>query len=226
MMHADGANNSQAFIDSSCRTHTMSAGGNTFINTNSDAVRFGTGAAEFDGSGDFISLLAHTDWNFYANAFTTNTIDMWLKMTDNKNGSMAVFEQVQDVNNYWIMYHTGAGGGGMRFIAASGGSTVIDTGATVAGEITDTNWHHFAFVKSGSEYGAYLDGTQFTYVVSGSLFSLNAAPLIGADPTAIGARDYVGHIDELRMNTSNTFSAVPVVGLTDTITIPTNAPCN
>jgi len=94
---------------------------------------------------------------------------------------------------------------------------MIDTG--YGGEITDTNWHHVAFIKKGDEYGIYLDGTQVVYLQDTSTGVIDGDLFIGqrGDDSCY----FDGHIDQVRIIKKNIFGAAPVAGLTDTITEPT-----
>ena len=86
-----------------------------------------------------------------------------------------------------------------------------------AGLVT-TTWQHVVMVKKADEYALYLDGTQIAYVQTTSVKSIDSKLYVGSND----ASDYLdGNVDELRVFSSNLFDAAPVVGLSDTIIVPT-----
>ena len=107
-------------------------------------------------------------------------------------------------------------GTGLYFQIVSGGGPIVALGG---GEITDTSWHHVLMVKVGNEYGLYLDGVNTAHVSDADTDTFTGTLLIGkkGDDTSY----FDGHMDEVRIYHGNPFGAAPVVGLTDTITVPT-----
>ena len=121
--------------------------------------------------------------------------------------------QYKDADEFWILQHIH--GTGIKFQVDGG------TGADInisGGEITDTNEHHIAICKSGSDVGIYKDGVQVAYGSAACTTALAAALTLGGK----GAADYFdGYLGHWRVQASNIFNASPNVGLTDTITVPT-----
>ena len=77
---------------------------------------------------------------------------------------------------------------------------------------------HIALCKVGSTYGLYHNGVQKSYVSDSFVRNFSASLLVGGRATN---SFFEGHIDELRIQHSNIFSASPNSGNTDTITVPT-----
>jgi len=199
--------------DSGNTVHTVTNNNVTF-----DKAKFGRGMLTFDGTGDYLTVPDNADgrWDVIGSVDENWTIDMWVRHTDH-TGSEAYVCHYEDASNLWVFKHVD--GSGIYFSAVTGGSNVILT--TAAGEITDSNWHHIALIKSGSKYAVYKDGTQISYLSDTSVDTYNGSLLIGAQ----GAGTYFdGKIDALRITKENVFDANPVVGLTDTIAVPTSAP--
>ena len=69
-------------------------------------------------------------------------------------GTDWIIGQNVDGNNYWMLGHEH--GAGLRFESYSGGSLVLNI---TGGEITDSNWHHIALVRDGSDVEIFKDGT-------------------------------------------------------------------
>lgn len=70
----DGANGSTTFTDLSSSAHTVTANGYARVTTSTK--KFGTGGLLLDGSGDYLSVPDHADWDIGSGAFT---LDFWVK---------------------------------------------------------------------------------------------------------------------------------------------------
>lgn len=214
LMHMDGADDGTTFSDSSITSNKGNATVTATVQTKTATKKWGTASALFDGDSGYLTYADSADWDLLGSNSDNWTIDMQIKFTDH-SGTDFVFEQSEDDSNGYFFYHYD--GGGFAFYMTAGGSQDI---TLVGGEITDTNWHHVALIKVGNTYGVYLDGTQTSYDSDNSTDTYGAALNIGAKR---GATFYDGYMDELRIQHNNYFEAAPVVGLTDTITVPTEA---
>lgn len=95
----------------------------------------------------------------------------------------------------------------------------------------DTDWHHIAITKVTSagptvEYGIYKDGTQIAYLSDNSTDTFAGPLYMGANfynSAPYPGTYFGGNISHTRIQASNIFSASPNAGLTDTITVPTEA---
>ena len=218
MLHCDGSDSGTTFTDSSLTPHTVTANGNA--HTDTTVKKFGTASAQFDGTGDYLTAPDSSAWDVFGSSSENWTIDFWVKHTDHVGGETYI-SQSEDSSNYWQFAHYHSGG--LWFGVKSGGSWIIDSTAGGYGpEITDTNWHHVALCKVGQEYGIYLDGTQGEYISDSSTDTFGAPLAIGTSTWDGTNRDFDGYMDEIRIQKSNIFSATPVSGKTDTITVPTN----
>jgi hypothetical protein len=68
MLHCNGADMSTTFTDDSFSARTVTANDNAQINT--AQYKFGLASGIFDGSGDFLSIVNSSDFNFNSNDFT------------------------------------------------------------------------------------------------------------------------------------------------------------
>jgi hypothetical protein len=187
LLHMDGTDGSATFTDSSDSAHTVTANGNVQIDTAQS--KFGGTSAYLDGSDDYLSIPDNADWDVGLTG--DYTIDLWVKHTQN-GGDKAYVGQTVDVTHYWYFHNSQ--GNGLQF-RIQDGTTVIDTG--VFGEITDTDWHHVAMVKSGTTYTVYKDGNSISSVTDGRTASFASNLLIGE---LQGGQDLDGQIDELRIS--------------------------
>jgi hypothetical protein len=212
MIHGNGG-------DESGNAHNITYNGNAKL----DGTRvFGPGSSYFNGSSAYLSIADHVDWDLCASSTDYWTIDFWVKHTDHA-GVEYYITQYEGAGNYWDLYHVH--GSGIKFDLTSASSLVINTG--YGGEITDTDWHHIALCKVADKYAIYKDGTQVNYVQDSSTDNLTGTLQIGRRGTVEYYLD--GYMDEIRIihdtsaSNGNPFGAAPVVGLTDTITVPTAA---
>ncbi len=213
LLHGDGADGGTVFPDSSNSGHTLTPIGATQIDT--DQSKFGGASILFDGDSDNLSAPDSADWDVFGT--TDNwTVDFWVKHVDHAGLEYYVW-QYEDGSNYWKMDHTDGQGIGVQLVSAGTG-LIIGTGA----EITDTDWHHVALCKVGTEYGIYLDGTQGVYLASENTDTFAGSLIIGANIDGAG-QQLDGHLDEIRVQNSNYFNAAPNATPDDTITVPTAA---
>jgi len=176
--------------------------------------KWGSGSYKFDGDSDYITFPDSNDWDICGSAIDDWTIDLWVKFTDHVGGE-DIISQWENDQNYLHIWHSH--GNGFGFQVYSGGVAVISL--LYGTEITDSNWHHVALIKVADEYAFYVDGNQSAYVQDSSIATTSAILHIGSYH---GSDMYFdGYMDEIRIQHSNIFGAIPNVGLTNTITIPT-----
>ena len=209
LVHSNAADTSVVFTDSGPTGHTITANGN--VQHDTAQKKFEGSSILFDGTGDYLSLADHANWDISTNW----TIDLHVKHADH-DGQETYIGQWEDSSNRWYLYH--AHGTGITFIIRSGASNIVTVAG--AGEITDTNWHHVTLIKVGNEYGTYKDGPQIAYTSDSDTDTFAGELLIGRG-SDLGVEDFAGHMDEIRIVQGNPFGAAPVVGLTDTIIVPT-----
>lgn len=215
MLHCDGDDESQVFIDSATGKIV------TAVNTAQiDTIqsKFGGASLLLDGNSDYLTLEDSPDWDVVGSDSDNWTIDFFVRHAD-YSGDEVYLMQREDDSNYWMFDHYGGADGGIRFIVISGGNTIINTG--YSGRIEDSNWHHLAMCKVGSEYGMYKNGTQTDYIDDSDTDTFAGILYIGAWVSL--SRYFYGHMDELRIAHSNAFNAAPNVELSDTIIVPTKA---
>ncbi len=185
---------------------------------------FGTGSLDFNGSTDYLTLPDSDSWDIVADPKEDWTIDFLIKFTDHIP-TETIFNHGTPSTDRWIIRHVDTVGWQFRVDIAS--ITVLNL--VGGGEISDTNWHHIAVIKKGSEieagaeYGIYVDGTQVVYSQSNILGRFDGPLFIGATVTPSSFFD--GQMDGIRIAQTNTiFSANPNNVPDDTIVVPTSSP--
>lgn len=150
LLHCDGTDASTTFTDSSSNARSVTAVGNAQIDT-SDS-KFGGAAGLFDGTGDYLQLSNHADWDITGDF----TIDMWVK-TDTLSGTMGLIGHGG--------YGSGSGGWDLRLVNQTLVFNCYETtglvrdGIVTGNVITSTSaWYHVAAVRNGSSVVIYVDG--------------------------------------------------------------------
>lgn len=174
-----------------------------------DMKKFGKHGLYFNGSSSYASAANHNNWDVQTNF----SISLFAKHTDHVGDETYVTQQEVTADR-WVFYHSH--GVGLCFAIVSGGPVIV---TLYGGEIADANWHHVLLAKVGNEYGLYLDGVQRAYKSDADMDTFAAPLYIGQTGSDTGYFD--GHMDEVVIYHGNLFNAAPVVGLTDTITVPT-----
>jgi hypothetical protein len=194
LLHFDGADGSQVFVDSSAVPKAVTAGGTAQIDTAQSV--FGGASGLFDGDSDYLTVPDSDDWAFGAGDFT---IDGWFRL---KSGAENLYFDIYD------QYDRDADTG-IRFRKRSTNEIVFSCWeAGVAGVtfesvalswVADT-WYHIAIVRYGNIWTIYRDGisvatTTVAYTIPN--FALNIA--LFAYLTGV---DYYlnGWVDEFRIS--------------------------
>ncbi|MBN2115754.1 MAG: hypothetical protein JW730_04245 [Anaerolineales bacterium] len=193
LLHMDGVDGSTTFTDESGKAWTSH--GNAQLDTEQSVF---DGASGFlDGSGDYIDTADHADFDIGSGDFT---VDFWFRK--NVNGTtQAAFGQ-------------GPSSGGGTSTSLYGYMSLADnkisirgyTGSTIktinsSGTVTDTNWHHYAAVRSGNILYLFLDGiNQGTLDVTGVTFNNSPNKMTIGRPGEYGGGYANGWIDEFRFS--------------------------
>jgi len=177
--------------------HTVTANGN--VHTDTSVKKIGTASAQFDGTGDYLSVADSTDWDFGVEDFT---IEFWVRL-DTVGASQEFISQYVDSSNRWIwMFHSGVGS---YFETAGGTGGITVSQGDTTGWAIDT-WYHMAIVRNGSSWVMYKDGTSIaTATDSDSLPTLSSAVEIGRRSDAT---NYIqGYMDEIRISKTAVYTA-------------------
>ena len=211
LCHMDGSNNSTTITDSSSTVHSITANGNAKLDTAKQ--KFGATSCYFDGSGDYLSIPDHDNWNM---STTTNyTIEFWMYPTSN-SGDRGWVSQIQDDNNGWYIRNTATGAAGLTMWEA--GSATLNLGSS--GVFTNNSWQHVAMVKEGNDYEFFRDGTSIHQSTDSSSDTFSGVLAIGTVLRS-SPQPFDGYIDELRISnvarytttfTPNEISAINATG--------------
>jgi hypothetical protein len=205
------------FVDNSLSHHVIS--GDAGIMHTVDQTPFrGSNSINFvKTSTRFLSIPDHADWDIFQ-AGISFTVDLWFKRNTEENVNHTLLSQFQSTAENWILiFSSGVTRAMPILVCVTGGVAVVSLASAIA--VTDiTYWHHLACVRSGDDYGMYLDGVQIAFVNSASTADLTGPLYIGQRGN--GALCLNAYLSNIRITHANDFGAVPVVGLTDIIQIP------
>jgi len=137
LLHMDGTDGSTVFIDDGATGHTVIAHGNAQIDT--AYKKFGTGSGLFDGSGDYLSIPDHANFNMASGRVA---IDVW-KRFQSADKTAVLYSQFVDnthfvkfvVHNDIISFHI------------KNGSDVVNFSRTYTAGFTAGVQYHIALIR-------------------------------------------------------------------------------
>lgn len=156
--------------------------------------KYGTGAMYFDGTGDYLTAPSSADFNFGAGNFT---IEGWLNLSDTSSSykcilSIGIPVQVYARNGNVECYlsNTSNASSGYFVSALLGPSSSISA----------NTWAHFALVRNGNTFTAYVNGVGGTSITTSaeSVFFSGSPVSVGLYVPSMGYA-LSGYIDDLRI---------------------------
>ena len=200
LIHADGADASTVFTDSSSSGHQVNTRGTAQVDTAQS--KFGGASALLDGNSDYLSCDAHADWGFGADPFT---FDMWVRMNALPaiGGVHMLVCQFEDAANYFRFYLYNVEGTYRLYLDNKVGDVIKGSVYGTFTSLSVNTWYHLACVRSGSTIYMFQDGEALSVTTNTSFGSNNAGN--GNWPIRFGtmAGDtafFNGWIDELRIS--------------------------
>ena len=141
-------------------------------------------AGYFDGTGDYLSLADHADWDFGGDF----SIDAWLYITDFTSDKWAPIVSSGDYA-WWFSVWSVATTPTLGFYDGSW--------KAIGSEVTQNAWHHVAVTRSGTDIRLFLDGVQqYLWTNSGTL----SGTTLNIGKTYYLADKFLnGHLDEVRI---------------------------
>jgi len=175
---------SNRFIDNSTNGFAITVNGNTSIKAFSPFADTDTttGAAYFDGSGDYLTVANSAN---YALGTSDFTIELWWYPTASFSSALTLFSHGYVSFCPWVFY-TGSSNTLVAYASSSGSSWDVLNGANF-GTVTINAWNHIALCRSGSTFYLCLNGVvTSTATSSASLMSIASGLTIGATTSGIG----------------------------------------
>lgn len=192
LLHCDGTDGEQTFTDE--QGHTFTANGH--VNTDDDQYKFGGASGYFDGSGDYLSASASSDFDFGTGDWT---IDFWIRRDGAPPKTWGIISSATSSSTGWAIVSASTTAY-PEIVSKASGTWKVDLAMSAAP--TNQVWAHVAFVRYGNTLKAYLDG-----VSKGSLnvtgYNYNSAGyglVVGRYITDTNDYYHKGHLDEIRIS--------------------------
>lgn len=199
LINSNTTDSSTTFTDSSSTGHTITAYGD--IHHETDQSKIGNSSLHFDGTGDYLTIPAHDDWDFGTGPYT---IECWIKCSE---PGWIINQANTDTGIRFCVGSNGAGSGDqpiqMNEQVSNGDANL--NGAT---NVTDNEWHHIAVTRgdAGTNTKIYLDGTlDATGSTTSRNFDNNNIMYIGTR-YGHGGNYFQGYIDELRISKTQRYT--------------------
>lgn len=170
MLHMDGSNGSTVFTDDSdSAKSTESVNGNAQLSTTSP--KFGTARYLGDGNGDYVRYADDDDWDLTGDF----TIDFWFLLdVTSKNHTFCARPDMLGGQSVELMVRYTSGNQFDCFIRTGTGAGSIIGRITVSSSLSTATWYHLAYVRNGSDFTLYLNGTSIGTASSASAGSSTA----------------------------------------------------
>lgn len=204
LLHFDGADASTTFTDSSDNAHSGTANGDAQIDISQS--KFGGASGLFDGSGDYVSFPASSDFDVGLGDYTA---ELWFRPATPSIDSF-LCGRVASSGMFPGFY--------FKYLTTNKLVYALDGGKFILGTLTAAanTWHHIALVRDGNTFRAFLNGADDgTLAISGTVFDHNGPFSVGRFGDFI-TNTFDGHIDDLRLSQG-------VALYTAAFTPPTNA---
>ena len=184
----DGTNGATTTSDLSNSNHTVTFNGNASLSTAQS--KFGGSSCYFDGTGDYLSFDASSNWDFGTGDFT---IEFWVRFSVG-----SAYQTLWDygyTGSAGILIQSSNGSSPKMIVYINGGSYSI----TESSSPSLSTWYHYAIVRSSGTVTMYRDGLSVASAsMAASLGGIGTPPTIGvkAGTTLYG---FNGYLDDFRI---------------------------
>jgi hypothetical protein len=224
LLPGNGTNGAQnnTFLDSSTNNFSITRNGNT---TQGTFAPYGANWSNFfngPSSGTYFETPTNTAFQLGTSDFT---IEFWVFITSGASQTCVCRTDTggSAQNGMLLGYSDGTD---ILWYATSNGSTwnIISGGVLCSVASVKNTWAHFAYVRSGSTFTAYVNGTQaYTTTSSAAINQVTNGFRIGTANTGTGSTNFGGYISNFRyvkgsaVYTANfTPSTAPLTAITNT----------
>jgi hypothetical protein len=199
LLPGNGTNGAQnnTFLDSSTNNFSITRNGNT---TQGTFAPYGANWSNFfngPSSGTYFETPTNTAFQLGTSDFT---IEFWVFITSGASQTCVCRTDTggSAQNGMLLGYSDGTD---ILWYATSNGSTwnIISGGVLCSVASVKNTWAHFAYVRSGSTFTAYVNGTQaYTTTSSAAINQVTNGFRIGTANTGTGATNFGGYISNFR----------------------------
>ena len=163
----------------------------------SSLVKIGNSSMYFDGSGDYLQLADHANWDLGTNDFT---IECYFHASSFANKGLIDMNKFSTNAAGVLTLSTSGGGQYIKFQTGSG------TDVRSANTLSTNTWYHVAVVRSGTTITLYLDGVGTTAETSTS-FNHSSSNGIAVGGYYSTGYLFNGYMDEVRISNSARYTA-------------------
>jgi hypothetical protein len=215
LVHANGTPATSDLFDDNGRgntrfQHILRRNGN--VKNSTTQTQFGDSSIYFDGTGDYIKIDNHPNFDLKGNDFT---LECWINPSTVLTAGSPIQPLINKYNtssqrSYTFGIYDGFLG---YFWATSGGSgNAVQTSQA----ISTGSWKHIALCREGDTWNTYYDGTRVdTRTISGTLHDSTDDLYLGSY-FGSGGNEYDGYADEFRISNTARYTG-------SSYTVPTEA---
>ena len=182
LLRGDGTNGSTTILDESFSPKTVTAYGNAQISTAQS--KYGGSSIAFDGSGDYLSVPASTQFSL---STVDYTIEFWAYWSSTSGIQVIVECFTGGTGPGWTLYKNSSN----RIDLYSGGA--VFSGVT---SLSGASWYYIAVCKSSTNYKLFINGVQDVSVTYASANDSSDVLEVGGRGTSFS---FNGYIDDLRI---------------------------
>ena len=151
----------------------------------------------FDGTGDYLTLPASTNWRFGTGDFT---VEAWVYFGASPTGVSKIIAESWASNVGWEFYYTGTVN---KFSWYKNAARVIDSTTTpVAGQ-----WYHFAVSRASGTIRLFINGALESSASDTYDYQPTTPLTIGRELVTGSSLDFTGYIDDLRITKYSRYTA-------------------
>ena len=196
----NGSNGGTSFSDvhadvpgASGSNHTLTVVGDSQTSTTTSKYYGSSGL--FDGSGDYLTCAANTDWSLDGDF----TIEGWMNIDSGQKGIICSVGDAHSTTGTDGFEFYAAGDNDFRVYGnATGGGSSLYWFGTGNGTFADAAWHHFALVRASNVAKAYINGTDIgkTYTTN---TTYNGQLTLAAEHYDGGYDGHDGYLQDFRL---------------------------
>ena len=203
LLHMDGSDGDQVFVDSSPSAHTVTVAGQT--HTDASVVKIGSTSAQFDGTTDYLEIPASSDWDFGSSG--DFTVEMWVYFNNFTNHNMLANQWSNDASHTgdWQMFFRNTNAGKLEFFYRSASSWA--SAAVTVTQVAATTWTHVAVVRHSGTIKFYFNGVADSTTVTDSGQMGDAAKVLRLGRTIQPDHNLDGYVDEFRVSSTARYTA-------------------
>lgn len=155
------------------------------------------GSGYFDGTGDYLGIAASSNLNLSSGDWTVEL--WWYPTLSATTQNLIMINYSAGTDGYAHSRISATSGNSFNALSSATGTTWLST--ATGGSWTVGQWHHLAYVRNGSAFTLYLNGTSvLTYSSASTLFAANGISEIGRTSSSSSTFQYTnGYISDARV---------------------------